>query len=273
MKTEAILGGAMRSAPCSYGLSKLLFRGPRRPTDGRYIAFLGGSETFGRYIPKPFPELIETAIGEVCINLGNQSAGPDVFLHEAAIESLCHDAAATVIQIPAATNLSNPFYRVHPRRNDRFIAPTERLIALYPELDFAEIAFTGHLITRLRAIDDQRFIIVRGQLCKTWVHRMKALVAKCTGPTFLLWFATRAPQDPSVGIHPSNHPAFVTRPMVEALRPYVSDIIEVIAKRGELRGMVFPPLEALAAQDMLGVEAHEAAAKALRAPLLFGLGA
>ena len=273
MKTETILGGGVRLEPCSYGLSKLSFRGPRRPTDGRYIAFLGGSETFGKYIPKPFPDLIETAIGEVCVNLGNQSAGPDVFLHDTAIQSLCHDAAATVIQIPPATNLSNPFYKVHPRRNDRFIAPKERLVVLYPELDFAEVAFTGHLISRLRAIDDRRFTVVRNQLCKTWVHRMKALVAKCTGPTFLLWFAARKPQDTSVGIHPSNHPAFVTRAMVEALRPYVSDIIEVVAKRGETCGMVFPPLEALAAQDMLGIDAHKAAAKALRAPLLYGLGA
>ena len=272
MKTEAIPGGVLRPAPCSYGLSKLSFRGPRRPTDGRYIAFLGGSETFGRYIPKPFPNLIETAIGEVCVNLGNQSAGPDAFLHDTAVQSLCHDAAATVIQIPSATNLSNPFYKVHPRRNDRFIAPTERLVALYPELDFSEIAFTGHLITRLRAIDEQRFVVVRDRLCKTWVRRMRALVAKCMGPTFLLWFAARAPQDTSAGIHPLNHPAFVTRTMIEALRPHVSDIIEVIAERGDTRGMKFPPLEVRAAQDMLGVDAHEAAAKALRAPLLFGLG-
>ncbi|SMX39759.1 DUF6473 family protein [Octadecabacter ascidiaceicola] len=272
MKTEAIPGGVMRPAPCSYGLSKLSFRGPRRPTDGRYIAFLGGSETFGRYIPKPFPDLIETAIGEICVNLGNQSAGPDVFLHDTAIQSLCHDAAATVIQIPAATNLSNPFYKVHPRRNDRFIAPTEKLVALFPEQDFAEVAFTGHLITRLRAIDDQRFTIVLEQLCKTWVRRMITLIGKCTGPTFLLWLAARAPQDTSAGIHPSNHPVFVTRPMVEALRPYVSDLIEVVAKRGDTTGMQFPPLEALAAQDMLGLDAHKAAAKALRTPLLYALG-
>lgn len=272
MKTEAIRGGILRPAPCSYGLSKLSFRGPRRPTDGRYVAFLGGSETFGKYIPKPFPDLIETAIGEICVNLGNQSAGPDVFLQDTAVQSLCHDAAAVVIQIPSATNLSNAFYKVHPRRNDRFIAPMDRLVALYPEIDFAEIAFTGHLITRLRAIDDERFTVVRDQLCKTWVRRMKALVAQCTGPTFLLWLAARAPQDTSAGIHPSTHPAFVTRPMMEALRPYVGDVIEVVAKRGDTKGMMFPPLEALAAQDMLGVDAHKAAAKSLRAPLIYGLG-
>jgi hypothetical protein len=36
--------------------------------------------------------------------------------------------------------------------------------------------------------------------------------------------------------------------------------------------MQFAPLDALAAQGMLGVAAHEAAAKALRRPLIRALG-
>ena len=271
MKTETIQRGALRLTPCSYGLSKLSFRGPRRPSDGRYIAFLGGSETFGKYIPQPFPDLIETAIGEVCINLGCQAAGPDVFLQDTAIQSLCHDAAMTVIQMPGAANQSNAFYRVHPRRNDRFIAPSEKLVALYPEVDFAEIAFTGHLIERLRAIDDVRFEVVCQHLQDTWVRRMKTLIKQTSGPVLLLWLASRRPQDTSIGIHPSVHPAFVTREMVEALRPYAADIIEVVAERGDLEGMQFAPLDTLTAQDTLGVSAHAAAAKALRGPLMHGL--
>ncbi len=271
MKTDMIPRGALRLTPCTYGISKLSFRGPRRPTDGRYVAFLGGSETFGKYISKPFPELIETAIGEVCVNLGCQSAGPDVFLHDTAIQSLCHDAAMTVIQLPGATNLSNAFYKVHPRRNDRFIAPTEKLIALYPEIDFTEISFTGHLIARLRAVDEDRFKLVRQQIETTWVRRMKTLVGQVNGPVVLLWLASRTPQQESEGVDPSGQPAFVTRDMVEALRAYVVDIVEVVAERGETDGMSFAPLDTLAAQDMLGLAAHQAAASALRAPLLHGM--
>lgn len=271
MKSETILRGLARPKPCHYGISKLPFRGPRRPTDGRYVAFLGGSETFARFIEKPFPDLIETAIGEVCVNLGCQSAGPDVFLQDTALQSLCHDAAATVIQIVGAANLSNAFYRVHPRRNDRFIAPTAKLLALYPEIDFSEVAFTGHLISRLREVDEERFEVVRKVMQSTWVRRMKVLIGRSTGPVLILWFGSRAPEEPSEGLNPAHHPVFVTRAMLEILRPYVSDIIEVVAERGEVRGMSFAPLDALAAQDMLGVNAHQEAAKALRAPLLHGL--
>ncbi len=271
MKTDARPRGALRLTPCTYGLSKLPFRGPRRPIDGRYIAFLGGSETFGKYIPKPFPELIETAIGEICVNLGCQSAGPDVFLNDTALQSICHDAAATVVQVSSAANLSNRYYKVHPRRNDRFIAPTEKLVALFPEIDFAEIAFTGHLIAQLRATDEDRFAIVREHLQLTWVRRLKALVGQMTGPVLLLWLSSRAPEDAGEGGNPSSRPTFVTRDMVESLRSHVSDVVEVVAERGDTTGMHFAPLETLAAADMLGIFAHEEAARALRGPLIEGL--
>jgi hypothetical protein len=69
--------------------------------------------------------------------------------------------------------------------------------------------------------------------------------------------------------------------MIEGLRPYVSDIVdivdivevgEVVAERGTTGCMQFAPLGSLAAEEMLGKAAHEAAAKALRRPLIRALG-
>jgi len=188
-----------------------------RPTDGSFIAFLGGSETFAKFITQPYPDLIETAIGEICVNFGCQSAGPDVFLTDSALASLYHDAAAVVIQLVGATNLSNRFYKVHPRRNDRFIAPTDQLVALYPDIDFSEIAFTGHLIARLQAADGDRFALVRQELQITWQRRMRRLINLASGPVILLWFSDRTPEHET-----ANHdPSFVTRALVEHLRPFV----------------------------------------------------
>lgn len=271
MKTDIKPRGVLRLEPCSYGLSRLTFRGPMRPTDGRFVAFLGGSETFGKYIAKPFPDLIETAIGEVCVNLGCPSSGPDVYLHDTATQSLCHDATATVIQIMGAANITNSFYKVHPRRNDRFIAPTDQLVALYPDVDFSEISFTGHLIERLRSVDEERFKIVRAQLQKTWLLRMKELIKCAGGPVFLLWFANRAPEAAEDGAQFASAPVLVTREMVEDLRACVDDIIEVVGENGQIDEMCFAPLEEIAASEMLGANAHSAAARAMRAPLLHSL--
>lgn len=271
MKTYTNYEDAVRLTPCTYGVSRLSFRGPRRPTDGRFVAFLGGSDTFARYIPEPFCDLIETATGEVCVNLGCQAAGPDVYLKDTAVQSMCHDASAVVIQVIGAANLSNAYYRVHPRRNDRFIAPTDRLTALFPEVDFSEISFTGHLIARLRAVDEARFALVRKCLQTTWVTRMRALIDGAAGKVFLLWFASRSPAGEGDGTHPSNEPVFITATMIDDLRDYVEDVIEVVAQRGETDGMSFAPLDSLAALDSLGLAAHGAAAKALRKPLTLAL--
>ena len=268
MKTDIKPRGDLRLTSCSYGLSKLQFRGPMRPTQDPYIAMLGGSETFAKFVAKPYPDLIETAIGEVCLNLGIQAAGPDAFLRDTAIHSMCHDAAAVVIQVVGAANLTNAFYKVHPRRNDRFIAPTARLTALYPEVDFADIAFTGHLVERLRSVDPVRFDQVRLQLQETWVTRMTAMVTQIKAPVVLLWFASRSPDDTH---NATCDPVFVTRAMLERVRGDVSDVIEVVEATGNTDGMCHAPLDTLVARDMMGVNAHEAAAKALRAPLLHAL--
>ena len=272
MKTETKPLGVFRLTSCKYGISRVPFRGPVRPTGGRFVAFLGGSETFAKYVPRPFPDLVETAIGEVCINLGCQSAGPDVFLHDTAVQALCHDAALTVIQVMGAAHLTNRFYKVHPRRNDRFIAPSAALKALYSEVDFTEFAFVGHLLRKLHDVDADRFVQVRKVLEATWVRRMKALVGKTRGPVLLLWFAARLPDDtedmPGTA---AGAPLFVTSAMLEQLRAYVDEVIEVVAPCGDTSGMVHAPLEQIAAQEMQGVAAHEAAAKALRGPVRVGL--
>ena len=38
---------------CRYGQSRISFRGPKKNLKGRFIAFLGGSETYGKFVRKP----------------------------------------------------------------------------------------------------------------------------------------------------------------------------------------------------------------------------
>ncbi|WP_281250895.1 DUF6473 family protein [Salibaculum halophilum] len=218
----------MRHAPsarmttCSYGLSRLQFRGPRRPTDGGYVACPGGSETFGRDVAQPFPDLLEQETGMVCLNLGQHLAGPDLFLRDAALRALVHDAAAVVIQVMGAANLSNRFYKVHPRRNDRFIAPRAPLRRLYPEVDFTEIAFTGHLMAKLAETDGTRLTEVQQELRGCWVRRMRELVGLANVPVHLLWFAPRHPEDPAGA---AMDPCLVTPGMLDAVGTRLTKVV------------------------------------------------
>lgn len=210
-------------APCQYGNSKLVFRGPEQDLSGVYVAFLGSTATFGKRVRAPFPMLVEETLGLPAVNLGSVNAGTDTFCHDTTVRAIMRDARACVIQVMGAHKLSNPFYAVHRRRNDRVVAPSERLIALYPDVDFTDIHFARHLISTLYATSSERFEEVRNALRATWVARMGELLSACRGPTLLVDIVAPdqdrdAPEGPD--------PLFVTKDMYDQLTPTPAEIVE-----------------------------------------------
>ena len=124
--------GALDYFPCRYGASKSLFRGPLRDLSRPYVAMLGGSPTFGKYVDHPYPALVERALGLPVANLGGLNAGPDFYLSDPGLMDVAAGAQLAVVQITGAEAVSNPFYSVHGRRNDRFLAATPALRPLTP---------------------------------------------------------------------------------------------------------------------------------------------
>ncbi|WP_099826152.1 DUF6473 family protein [Oceaniglobus indicus] len=203
-------------APCRYGNSRLSFRGPRQRLDGRYIAVLGGSETFGRYLRDPYPSLLQAKTGVRCVNFGCVNAGVDAFLHDETVIGACRRADAVVLQVCGARNLSNRFYGVHPRRNDRLVRASAMLRAVFPEVDFTEFHFTGHLLRTLEETSPTRFRLVRDDLRRTWIARMNLLMAQIGRPVTVLWIGRRAPEDPCDSLN-DGEPAFIDRRALNAL--------------------------------------------------------
>ena len=127
-------------------------------------------------------------------------------------------AKAVVIQVMGAHNLSNRYYSVHPRRNDRFLRASPTLASLYPEVDFTEFHFTRHMLSRLETISEKRSATVFKELKSAWIARMTALCALIPGPVLLLWISDRLPPD-RADVIDDGEPLLVTREMLEALRP------------------------------------------------------
>ena len=109
MKQEKIEFGELSYSPCRYGASRMLFRGPRRRLDRPYIAFVGGTETYGKYIEKPFPVLVEKAMRQTCVNFGCVNGGIDVIENDPTVMENCNEAELNVVQEMGASNLSNRF--------------------------------------------------------------------------------------------------------------------------------------------------------------------
>lgn len=253
--------------PCRYGKSKLTFRGPRRHLDGRYVAVLGGTESYGKFVARPYPTLIEEATGDVVVNLGRMNAGIDVYVDDQTVLDICSGAAATVLQVSGAQNMSNRFYAVHPRRNDRFLKASTLMKTIYREVDFTDVAFTRHLLGQLKEISEDKFVMVEQELKEAWVARMKTLISHIESPVVLLWLADHTPDDVTSCTATGSDPLFVDRAMLDALAPYVQGRAEVVVSPQEIAagfdGLVYGEMEEPAARGMLGTLAHERAAEAL----------
>lgn len=260
-------GGPLDYFPCRYGRSRLLFRGPKRDLSRPFVAFLGGTETFGKYVPLPFPALCEAGIGMVTVNLGVPQAGPDAFLNDPATLGVAQQAVATVVQVTAAQNVTNRFYAVHPRRNDRFLKATPLMQALFREVDFTEFAFTRHMVHGVARIAPAKFGLLVDEVRSAWLARMQALLSKLPEPTVLLWLSDcpPAPTEPLPDLR--TDPLTVDAAMIAALRPHVSRTVEVVASSGArsmgTAGMCFPAHEEAAAMGLPGPAIHREAAAAL----------
>ena len=110
------------------------------------MACIGGTETYGRFVSDPFPALLERRLGGACVNFGSINSGLESILNDPELMRLACGAEACVVQLPGAQNLSNRLYRVHPRRNDRFLGASRMMQAIFDDVDFTQFHFTRHLL-------------------------------------------------------------------------------------------------------------------------------
>ncbi len=224
-----------------------------RLLEGEFIAFLGGSETCPRKVAVPYPALLQPRLGLPCVNFGQPNASIEAALRDPAVLLSCQQATLTVLAVTGAGGLSNRLYSVHPRRNDRFTRPSDTLRLLMPEVDFAEICFTRHLLGTLKAAAPDRFARVRAELRTAWLARMRMLLQTIGPRVVLLWFASAPPVEEAAeeGGPLGPDPLFVSAPMLRALEPMVRTTVVVPSPGG----------------GPLDEAAHERAAAALLHPL------
>ena len=261
--------GALDYFPCHYGTSKLSFRGPRRDLSGEYLAVLGGTESYGRFVVAPYAALIEGSLGIPVANLACQNAGPDVYLADRATLDVAAEAHLAVVQLTGAQNMTNRYFTVHPRRNDRFIAATPLLRSLYREVDFTEIHFTRHLMQVLASKGADRFAPIAAELKLLWVQRMKAVLQRLPQRRILLWIGDAAPPDTSECDGLGRSPWLIDRQMIAQLRPHASAYVEQVASGSAqaegVAAMRFSPSEEAAAAGLPSAAAHQEIERVLSA--------
>lgn len=230
---------AIEYAPCYYQGIDIPFRGPKRELDGAYIACLGGAGMFGKFVPSALPDVLGARLGIPAVNLGQVNGGVD-FMVAAEVLDIVKGAVATVVELVGAQNLSNRFYRVHPRRNDRVIGPTPLMRQVFPELELTDVHFTRHLLGLMQAVAPARTETVLEDLRQVWLERMHLLLGSATGPVILVWMGGGAvpveAQDPTVRV------PFVDETLVSRISRASDDLVVIDGRdmRHDLRGMRVP---------------------------------
>lgn len=278
MSYEQTGASALSDEPCRYGTSKLMVRGPKRDLDSPYLAFMGGTEVYGRFVERPFVARIEEALGKTCVNLGSVNAGLDSFVQDEVLTSVARGADMTVLQVLGAQNMSNRLYRVHPRRNDRFLQASDTLSEMYSDVDFTEYHFNKHLLAGLKSHSPDCFETVREELQTAWVARMSTMIDALEGRVVLLWLRYDLGKGPGNGAMLDQEPTLVHGSMVEALRTQVQDVIELSVQTAgaadDIDGMILGQMGRPNAGHMIGPMEHmriaNAAADALRKVLADG---
>lgn len=255
MSYEGAGAAASGVLSCRYGQSRLAVRGPLRSLGSPYLAFLGGSETYGRFVDRPYPDLLESILSRPCVNLGAANSGLDSYLGDAEIMALAEKAELCVLQLPGAQDLGNRFYRVHPRRNDRFLEPEPDLRRLYPEVDYTEFHFNRHLLGTLEALSPRRFAEIERELRREWQARIRVLADRLGGRVVLLWLRYRTSAAELLAGR-----VMLDAEMIAGVADCVRDVVAVevaaAGESGDLEEMRYAPLQHPAAASLIGPSAH-----------------
>jgi hypothetical protein len=268
MAYERLGGESLDYFPCHYGNSKLLFRGPRRKLAGAFHVVLGGTETYGKFIEDPYPIMLENLGGQKVINLGCPNAGLGAFESDETVVEICNRAVTTIFEVPGVQYMTNQYYRVHPRRNDRFVDATELLRRLFDEVDFTEFHFVGHMFNRLAEVSRRRFNLMIDGLQKEWVWRMQVFLSRLESKVVLLWLSSRDPGNHCASADISTAPSFVSQPMLDELANSYRALVKIVVNRDEIQAgfdrMIMEPYQQQAGRQLLGPVAHQRAALRLR---------
>jgi hypothetical protein len=216
-----------------FGRSRQRYRGPKPDLQSPYVAMIGGSETFGKFSPKAYPGIVEDLLDYPVANWGTPGAGPGFFLRDPVLLEACSCAQVCVISVMGAHPVSNRLYTVFKRRNARLRGSSEMLNTLFPEVDIEDFRFVRNMLNRLQMTSEDKFKVVELEIRAAWIARMRDLLESIETRRVLFWMSSRTPEDASGKMTKSSmgvEPAMVDRQMIDAISPYVDDVVEFVAQ-------------------------------------------
>ncbi len=221
-------------------------RGPLPDFDKPFVAVWGSSEIFGKYVEQDLCHHMSQQMEHQVVNFGIMNAGVDVMAWRHLFGYWSRRAQMNIVQTLPARHRNNAYYKVHPIRNDRLISVSNDLKRMFPEVNFLEMYFVGHLWEALTQTCPERARVVSQTIDDEGQRHFAQMIQEAPPRTIALHIDG-----------PSYHRS--TCPLIEHLTYTPSR--EVLLK-GQL-GMVFHEFERAAACRSLSAVAHAELARYL----------
>ncbi len=253
-----------------FGRSRQRFRGPKPDLSKPYISFIGGSDTYGKFVQAPFPARVESALDFTCANWGTPGAGPSFFLKDPVILEACSNSKICVVSVMGAVAMSNRLYSVFKRRNSRIRQTSAGLQAMFPDLELSEFRFAHNMLLHMHRDNPSNFKVVEIELREAWIARMRELLDEIETTRVLFWMSERAPEEATLMQGRDafvTHPAFVTREMLEAVAPMADMVVEYVPGAPDEAKVLEGEDDDLPAIPVPGEMMHGQAASLLTEPL------
>ena len=204
-----------------------LFRGPK-PVNlnrGEFFICMGAAQTFGRFVPKPFPALVAEKLNLQVLNAGHAGAGPLFFLQQKKILEIANSAKFAIVQVMSGRSESNTLFTSKngtAKLTRKIDGKTNQAEIIYD--DFLAGASYGEiekLVAETRLLYTQHFI---------------ELLQKIRVPKILFWFSERKPEYNQSYENArklfGKFPHLVNSEMVEKIRPFADHYVECTTDEG-----------------------------------------
>lgn len=203
-------------------------RGPQ-VSDGasRYASIIGAGQSFGVLVRDPYAHMLSRELSMEVMNLSVGGSAPALYLNNPAAIEACNASSLCIIQILSGRSSHSTYFESRDGKN--MLRPRGSRLPYVP----GDTAYQS-------MFDNEPFPlpqIVIGEVRANWTKEMLQLLALIKVPKVLLWMSERSPDAlpetfTTFRKAAGKFPHFVNRQMIDEIREYADDYVEVTSTRG-----------------------------------------
>ncbi|WP_135467874.1 DUF6473 family protein [Crenalkalicoccus roseus] len=191
------------------------------------VLFLGSAATFGRAVRHPFAQRLAGRLGVTVVNAGIGGARPATFLADPGLRPYLDRARAVVLEAVSARGYATELFVPNSHHANAGLPPGEAGPPRFVDHVYRAAFRRGEAAALRRA---------RMVCLAAWLRDMKRLAARAAGRCVLLYLSQRPPgfvsRLDSFEAWAGGFPHHVDRAAIEALRPHVRAVVEVVSTAG-----------------------------------------